>query len=118
MAQVNEPELKVGDQLAVLLHNNRWALYSITGFTPSGRIKCGPHYEFNPDLSIRGGGRGWPARAERVTKEVQAAIRRQSALDEIQAISPDEWRELTDDELEAVQQLLDKAKKRQDAANA
>lgn len=118
MTQANEPELKVGDQLAVFHCNHRWYLYSITSFTPSGRIKCGDHYEFNRDLSVRGRSRGGPRRAERVTDEIRAAIRRQSTLDEIQAARSDVWRELTDEELATVQQLLDKAKKRRGAANA
>jgi hypothetical protein len=63
-------QVKVGDKL-ILRHDRYSEVLTVDGITKSGRIKA-EGYEFNPDLTKRGGGR-WN-QAEIATQEKLAEV--------------------------------------------
>jgi hypothetical protein len=65
-------QVKVGDKL-ILRHDRYTEILTVERITKSGRIKAGG-YEFNADLTMRGGGR-WK----------QAEIATQEKLDQVEA---------------------------------
>lgn len=104
---MDEPKLKVGDELA-FLEWSHYAIYTIDKITPSGRIKCG-RYELDPDLRVRGRGRGMgaPYRAELVTDNIRNAVFRRRLLERITAWTPTRWGELPTETLEKVVALVE-----------
>jgi hypothetical protein len=92
----------VGDALAFRFYaptRCSWELHKITKIMPSGRMVCGP-FTLNPDLSVRGkSGYGGPYKAEPVTDEIVAEVRRFKALEYVRGF---DWKKLSLDSLEAV----------------
>src|SRR5690606_23119845 len=92
--------LKVGDKLAI---KHSWGIpgiYAIARITPSGRYVLGDGtYVLNPDLTIRAPDKWGPFKAEPLTPEIEATVRRQRML---AVLARYNWDRATDEVLEAV----------------
>ena len=100
--------VKVGDELAfVKRYGKGWDFYTVTGVTPSGRIKCGP-YTLNADLTVRGGGRNDPYAAKVITEEMREQNRDIEEHRRLRHIVEDvPWREVSTDQLRRIVAILD-----------
>jgi len=91
----------VGDALAFHFYAGircSWEIHKITKIMPSGRMVCGP-FTLNPNLRVRGRGYDAPYKAEPVTDEIVAEVRRFKALKYVRGF---DWKKLGLNSLEAV----------------
>lgn len=113
----DNPQLKVGDELAFACRIGRpWIIRKVTNITPTGRIKAG-EYDLNPDLTIRGsskGRTGGPFRALVVTEDIRAECRRYQMVITLEKVA---WHKLPDDKLMRIVNVLQEQNQTTDTDN-